>query len=81
MGIRQTLTNNTMEFTPQALSQFDSSLGILIQVNDVTEEVTYKYTDEEETRTSEILFDQDGDPYFRTDYDVVHYLSEFVKIV
>jgi hypothetical protein len=75
-----------MEFTPQAALTLTNSFALLISVNETADQVTYKYSDDEESllhelHTSEIFYDQDGEPYFVTVTDGVYYLSQFMKIV
>jgi len=70
-----------MTFTPHAMLTLSNSHALLISVNDTGEEITYKYSNDEEiSGTSEILFDSDGEPYFTTDNDCTFRLSEFIKI-
>jgi hypothetical protein len=58
-----------------------------IMINNSGEEVSYRYVNDlpgELVTTSEILYDQEGDSYFRewhlNNSSTVHYLNEFMKI-
>jgi hypothetical protein len=74
-------------FKPHGYKTLSNSHGIEIMVNDSGEEVSYRYSDDlpgDLVTSTEILFDQEGDAYFR-DYHLdnsstVHYLNEFMKI-
>lgn len=74
-------------FQPQAYKTISNSHGMEIMINDTTEEVSYRYTDNlpgDLVMTSEIHYDQDGDAYFREYHfdnsSTVHYIKEFLKI-
>lgn len=71
-------------FEPQAFKTCTNSYGMEIMINETFEEVSYKYTDEDQVSTTSISYDMDGDPYFheyRGPYEpTVHYISEFLKI-
>lgn len=70
-------------FTPHAFKTLSNSHGMEIMINETFEEVSYRYTDEEQVFTTSVSFDQEGDPYFtefRGPYEpIVHYISEFMK--
>lgn len=71
-----------MEFTPHGYLTLSNSLALLIQINDTAEEVYYRYSDEAGVATtSEIGYDQEGEPWFRVENGTLYYLSEFMKIV
>lgn len=74
-------------FKPQGFKTINNSYGIEIMIDDVYEEISYRYSNEGESAVvhqSEIICDQDGDPYFREVINAfqsrVHYLNEFIKI-
>lgn len=71
-------------FEPHAFKTISNFHGMEIMLNETFEEVSYRYTDEEEVSTSPISYDMDGDPYFheyRGPHEpTVHYISEFLKI-
>jgi hypothetical protein len=74
-------------FKPHAYKTLSNSHGMEIMINDTTEEVSYRYIDDlpgDLVTTSEIQYDQEGDPYFREYHldnsSTVHYLNEFLKI-
>ena len=71
-----------MEFKPHGYLTLSNSLALLIQINDSAEEVYYRYSDEDGVATtSEIGYDQEGEPWFRVENGTLYYLSEFMKIV
>lgn len=71
-----------MEFKPHGYLTLSNSLALLIQINDTAEEVYYRYSDEDGVATtSEIGYDQEGEPWFRVENGTLYYLSEFMKIV
>jgi hypothetical protein len=71
-----------MEFTPQGYLTLSNSHALLIQINDTTEEVYYRYSDEDSVATtSEIGCDEEGEPWFKVENGTLYYLSEFMKIV
>ena len=78
-------------FKPQAYKTLSNSHGMEIMINNSGDEVFYRthaiYSEEGssgEISTSEILYDQEGDSYFREYYldnsSTIHYLNEFIKI-
>ena len=74
-------------FEPQAYKTLSNSHGMEIMINNSGEEVSYRYVNDlpgELVTTSEILYDQEGDSYFRewhlNNSSTVHYLNEFMKI-
>jgi hypothetical protein len=78
-------------FEPQAYKTLSNSHGMEIMINNSGDEVSYKtytiYSEDgsnTEVHTSEILYDQEGDSYFRewhlNNSSTVHYLNEFMKI-
>lgn len=75
-------------FEPQAYMSISNSHGMEIMIDDSAEEVSYRYSNEEpnaEVYTSEIYYDQEGDPYFMEYMGdrhsrVARYLSDFLKI-
>ena len=74
-------------FEPQAYKTLSNSHGMEIMINNSGEEVSYRYVNDlpgELVTTSEIIYDQEGDPYFRelhlNNSSTVHYLNEFMKI-
>ena len=69
------------QFKPQGVLTLSNSHALLIQINDTAEEVYYRYSDEEDTHsTSEIGYDQEGEPWFKVENGTLYYLSEFLKI-
>jgi len=73
------IPSSTSKFMPQAVLTLSNSHAILIAVNHVGDEITYQYSDEEETNTAEIMYDQEGEPYFSAD-NHIFYLSDFITI-
>jgi hypothetical protein len=71
-----------MEFKPYGYLTLSNSHALLIQINDTTEEVYYRYSNEDGiATTSEIGCDEEGEPWFRVENGNQYYLSEFMKIV
>jgi hypothetical protein len=69
-----------MEFTPQGFCTLSNFHAILVAVNEVGDEVTYKYSDEEEVNVAEILFNEAGEAYFETKWGRTYYLDTFMTI-
>jgi hypothetical protein len=73
-----------MEFKSHAYKVLSNSHAMEIMINETSEEVTYRYSDDpSEVFTTHIGYDMDGDPFFleyRGSYDpTVYYLSDFMK--
>jgi len=76
-----------MQFKPQAYKTLSNSHGMEIMINETSEQVSYRYSDDlpgDLIATTQIDYDQDGDPYF-TEYHLdnsttIHYLSEFIRM-
>ena len=71
-------------FIPQAYKTFSNSHSMEIAINETSEEVTYRYSDDSEVYTTFIGYDMEGDAYF-TEYrgpyqPAVHYLNEFMRL-
>jgi hypothetical protein len=73
-----------MEFTTQAYKTLSNSHAMEIMINEIFEEITYRYSGDSEMYTASLSYDMEGDAYFteyRGPYDpVVHYLNEFMRI-
>lgn len=68
-------------FKPHGYKTLTNSEGMEIMIDQSTEEVSYRFSNDNTVYDSFIRYDQDGDPYFMEKYrDVVHYLNEFIKI-
>lgn len=72
------------QFKPHGYKTISNDRGIEIMINETSEQVSYKYTDEDEVQVSSVSYDQEGDPYFmeyRGPYNPrTYYLNEFMKI-
>lgn len=74
-------------FKSHAYKSISNFHGMEIMLNDTGEAVSYRYTDDlpgDLITTTEIQYDQDGDPYFREYHldnsSTIHYLNGFLKI-
>lgn len=73
-----------MEFKLQGYKTLSNSHSMEIMINDIYEEVTYRYSGDSEIYTTSLSYDMEGDAYFleyRGPYKPeVHYLNEFMKV-
>jgi len=69
-----------MEFTPQGYLTLSNSHAILVSVNEVGDEVTYQYSDDDEVNVAEILFNGDGEAYFETKWGQTYNLDQFMTV-
>lgn len=63
-----------------AIHTICNNLSIVIKPNDDGDMVYYQYTDENNSKCSDVRYDNDK-CYFETDSGVVYYLSEFCKLM
>jgi len=69
-----------MEFTPQGYLTLSNSHAILVSVNEVGDEVSYQYSDDDEVNVAEILFNGDGEAYFETKWGRTYNLDQFMTV-
>ncbi len=71
-------------YKPDGYLTLTNSTGIEIRINKSQDGLIYWYNNsgkaEEPNEEVEILYDQEGDPYFMTTKQVMYYLKEFLRV-
>jgi len=71
-------------YKPDGYLTLTNSTGIEIRLNRSNDGLIYWYNNagkaDAPSEETEIIYDQEGDPYFMTDKQVVYYLNQFMKV-